>query len=306
LKVDDQSMPRFELTQGGYFGYPIFTDASMRAQTQAAQLTLLKDAKLAPGASAEGWLVYNLSSLQQAFFMPGALASKSWVLEGKIGEHKVRIDLKEQEDALLAEKARPSTLDDSVQVIAVGPRINALNAARLLELIRSVPATERGCVLVLKDKECLVDGMATQQLQQQIWQFINAGNQPVLSTEGGPAPNQFGYNSFFAYGQIQSVASETAGVLMVLGRRPDTGAKLVKHLADKTTDTRVAAARALTTHLAEAGVVNALAKATTSDAEADVRTAAVAALGGQPPLPGTRQDASVDTAALLKAMTDQV
>src|SRR5262249_25332690 len=47
LKVDDQVVPRLEQNQGGFYGYPVFTDASMRAQVQPAQLPFLKDAKLA-------------------------------------------------------------------------------------------------------------------------------------------------------------------------------------------------------------------------------------------------------------------
>jgi HEAT repeat protein len=303
LKADDETLPPLAQNQGGYA--PIFTDAGMRAQANPQGLTYLKDTTLAAGASTEGWLAYSLASMQQLLFQPGALANKTWVIEGKIGPHKIRLDLKAAEVGLLSEKTRPSKLDKTVQAIEIGPRINAMNVAHLLELIRSVPASEHGCVVVLKDKACLIDGLATQQFQQQMWQIMQGGNQPVVSTEGGPLDNQgYGYN-FFSYGQFQRVTSETAAVLTILGRRPGTGATLIKHLEDKEAATRAASARAMTTHLAEAGVVKALAKAA-SDADADVRIAAVAALAGTAAQPDTRLDHSIDTVALLAAMTDQV
>jgi HEAT repeat protein len=304
LKVDDQPLPRLDLNPGYY--YAVFTDASMRTQGQAAQLPFLKDAKLAPGATAEGWLAFNLGSLQQVMFQPGALANKTWILEGKVGPHPIHFDLKAAETALIADKARPSKLDDSVQVIEIGPRINALNAAKVLDLLRSVPAGDHGCVLVLTNQECLFDGLATMQFQQQIFQINNSGNQPVVSNEGRNPTNQgFGFQGFFSYGQIPQVDSEVSGVLTILGRRPGTGETLIKHLGDETSGTRTAAAQALTQHLAEAGVVQALAKAV-ADAEPNVRMAAVGALGGQARQPGMRQNGSIDTVVLIQAMADAV
>ena len=307
LKVDDQPLPRVSLNQGGvYYGYPIFTDASMRTQTQPATLPFLKDANLAPGTVAEGWLAFNLASMQQLLFTPGALAGKTWVLEGKVGTHKIRFDLREAELAQISEKARPAKLDASVQVIDISQRINAINVSRLLDLIKSIPAGDRGCVLVLKNKECLLDGLATQQFQQQIWQLMNGGNQPVITNEVATPMNQgFGFRRFSTFGQISGVASETAGVLTILGRRPGTAATLIKHLADELGETRAAAAKALTQQLAQADVVEALAQAA-ADTEPDVRMAAVGALGGQPAPPGMRQNGTVDTLALIKAMADPV
>jgi HEAT repeat protein len=306
LKVDDQPLPRISLNSGAYLGYQIFTDPTMRVQAQPSALPFLKDATIAPGAVIEGWLSFNLSSLQQVLFTPGALAGKTWIVEGKVGPHKIRIDLKAAELALIAEKPRPAKLDDSVQVIEIGPRINALNASKVLDLLRSIPAGDRGCVLVLKHQECSFDNLATMQFQQQMFQIINAGNQPVVSNEGGtPQVPGHPYQGFFSYGQIQTVASETAGVLTVLGRRADTGATLIKHLAAESSDTRAAAARALTQHLAEPGVVEALARVA-ADVESNVRTAAVGALGGQQPRAGLRQNGSLDTVALIDALKDSV
>jgi HEAT repeat protein len=303
LKADDEALPPLVPSQAGYA--PIFTDTAMRAQVNPQGLVYLKDTNLAAGGATEGWLAYSLASMQQLLFQPGALAGKTWVIEGKIGPHKIHLDLKAAEVGLMSEKVRPSKLDKTVQAMEIGPRVNALNVAHLLELIRSVPATEHGCVLVMKEKVCLTDGLATQQLQQQMWQIAQGGNQPVISTEGGPLDNQgYGYN-VFSYGQFQRVTSEMAAVLTILGRRPGTGATLIKHLEDKEAATRSASARAMTTHLGEAGVVNALAAAA-GDADADVRIAACGALAGTAAQPDTRQDNSIDTAALLKAMVDEV
>jgi HEAT repeat protein len=303
LKADGERLPPLVPNQAGYA--PIFLDLAMRSQANPQGLAYLKDTHLAAGGAADGWLGFSLASMQQILFQPGALAAKDWVIEGKIGPHKIHLDLKAAEVGLMSEKVRPSKLDKTVQAIEIGPRVNAINVGHLLELMRSVPATDHGSVLVLKDQMCLTDGMATQQLQQQMWQIAQGGNQPVISTEGGPLDNQgYGYN-VFSYGQFQRVTSETAAVLTILGRRPGTGPTLIKHLEDKEAATRAASARAMTTHLAEAGVVKALAKAA-GDAEADVRIAAVGALGGTQAQPDTRQDNSIDTVALLTAMADQV
>lgn len=305
LKVDDQPLPALVINQGNFGGYPVFTDASMRAQVQPATLPMLKDSNLASGATAEGWMGFNVGGMQQLFFTPGALAGKSWILEGKVGPHAVRFDLKAAETRLIAQKPRPSKLDPSVQVIEIGPRINAINAAKVLELLRSIPAADFGSVLVLKDKECLFDQLATQEFQQQIFQLGNG--QPVVSSEGAALNPGFGYQGFFAYGQIPILPSEAAGVLTILGRRPNSGAKLIKHLSDEASDTRAAAAKALMQHLTEPNVVAALVKSAT-DAEAVVRIAAVGALsGGGTAIPsGMRKDGSLDTVALIQAMADVV
>jgi hypothetical protein len=185
LKVDDQPLPFSERTPNVY--YPVYTDASMSAQAPAASLAYLKDAHLAPGAVAEGWLAFSLASLQQELFQPGALGNRKWIIEGKVGPHKIHLDLKEHEISVLGGKVRPSALDPSVQVVEVGPRLNVLNLGKLLEGLRSIPADERGCVIVLKSSVCLFDGMATQQFQQQqfqIFQMGTNGNAPVVSVEG--------------------------------------------------------------------------------------------------------------------------
>lgn len=304
LKVDDQPLPPFQPAPNTYFGGQIYTDIAMN-QSQVGALPYLKDIRVPAGAVVEGWLAYNLTSLQQMLWQPGALANKTWVLEGSVGPHKVRLDLKEAEIAALDAKVRPSALDPSVQAIEIGSRINPLNIAKLLDALRTIPATDRGCVLVLRRGECLFDMLATQQFQQQqhqIFQFGPDGNMPVVSTEGRPFQNT-GFRGYFSYGQMPMLPSEAAGVLTILGRRANTGESLIAHLHDKGADIRAAAAQALTRHLVEQGVVAALA-ASAADPEPSVRAAAVSALGGAPAQPGTRLDDSVDTAAVVKAMSD--
>lgn len=306
LKADDQAVPQVIQNQQINYGYPIFADASMQVQLQQGAVPMLKDVTLSPGAAAEGWMAFNLAEFQQVLFVPGGLSGKSWILEGKVGPHPIRFDLKAAEVALISEKPRPSKLDPSVQVIEIGPRINAINAAKVLELLRTIPPTDRGCVLVLKEQNCLFDNLATQHFQQQMFQIHNQNNQPVVSNEGRISPNNFyGSRGYFSYGQVQTVASEVAGVLMILGRRPDTGPALIKHLGDEKRETRAAAANALTQHLGEDNVIFSLTKACT-DIDATVRMAAVTALGGggQPAQPGMRLNGSIDTVAVVKAMTD--
>ena len=306
LKADDQVVPQVVPNQQMNFGYPVFTDASMRAQVQQGAIPLLKERTLAPGAMMEGWMGFNAGPLLQANFAPGAIGGKTWVLDGKIGPHPIRFDLKAADVALISEKPRPSKLDPSVQVIEIGSRINSINASKVLDLLRTIPASDCGCVLVLKNQNCLFDNMATQQFQQQVFQIFQNNNQPVVSNEGLETHQHFyGYQGFFSYGQFQMVTSEAAGVMTILGRRPDTGAKLIKHLSDANYETRAAAAKGLTQHLAEENVVLSLTKAS-GDAAPAVRAAAVAALNGGagPAQPGLRQNGSPDTVAVVKAMTD--
>jgi HEAT repeat protein len=93
--------------------------------------------------------------------------------------------------------------------------------------------------------------------------------------------------------------------VQILGHQAGTGADLVKYLSAQAAETRVAAARALSSHLPEAGVIQALAKAET-DSEPLVRAAAVSSLGNrnrsklaQPP-----NDESAVTEVFLKSMRD--
>lgn len=300
LKVDDETLPALRLNQHVY--YSVFLDAAMRTELQPNALPFLNDVQLAPGGVAEGWMAYSLSSLQQSLAQPGALASKTWIVDGKIGPHRIHLDLKAAELGLLGEQARPSKVDNSVLVIDIGSRINAINESRLFELIASVPAADCGCVLALKDRECLVDGLAMQHFQQQIRQINQGQNLPVVSTEGRIEDYQ-SHRTFVSSLTLQSFPAETTAVLKILGRRPDTGAILAKYLDDKLPETRVAAALELVGHVAEEGVVEALVNAA-SDSSPAVRSAAVTALGGPVAGPETRQDASADTAVLLKAMFD--
>ena len=308
LKVDDQLLPLNVANAGNIAGYPLFADSSMQSQIQAPQLPYLKDAQLAAGSTAEGWLSYslNVGNLPQLAQQPGEFAKKSWILTGKVGPHPIHYDLKEAELKFIADKLRPSKLDPSVQVLEIGERVNAFNSGRIFELLRSVPAAEKGCVIVLKQQQCLFDGMAFNHFQQQIYQITNQGMQPVVSDEGKQSQNRgYVYQNFFSMGQIPRFASETAGVINVLGRRPQTGKILVKHLDAEESDTRAAAAQALAQHLTEAEVLPALTKAV-GDSDPNVRTAAVGSLGGQPPLAGSRQNGTADTVALIKAMEDPV
>lgn len=303
LKVEDEKLPPVD--RNNFNHIPVYTDSSMRAQVNASALNFLKDTKLAAGTSIDGWLGFNVAGLQQLMFTPGAIAAKSWIFEGKVGPIPIRIDLKETETKLIADKLRESTLDASVNVIEVGSRINALNAGKVFELLKSLPAESQGCVMVLTDKECIVDGMATQQFQQQMYQIFPQGNQPVLVKETPTQPVWgYGYQGYFHYGQMQHVPSEETGTLTILGRRPNTGAALMKYLDNEKSDIRAQAARSLTNHLGEAGVVNALAK-TAADPDGNVRVAAVGALGGNASVgPNSRQNGSVDTLALVKALAD--
>ncbi len=303
LKVDDQALPLSERNPNFY--YPVYTEASMAAQSAPASLSFLKDAHLAHGAAIEGWLEFSLAAFQQEIYQPGTLGNRKWIIEGKVGPHKIHFDLKEHEQRVLGGKVRPSAVEPSVQVIEVGPRLNILSLGKLLEGLRSIPADEKGCVIVLTKSVCLFDNLATQQFQQQqfqVFQMGPEGNAPVVSLEG-PTQNQFGYRGYFSYGQLTLVPSESAGALTILGRRPNSGEALVKHLQSKDAAVRAAAAQALLRHLPETGVIKAL-TAAADDADAPVRVAALAALGGAPPAPGMRQNDSIDTAAVVKAMAD--
>ncbi|MFN0051115.1 MAG: HEAT repeat domain-containing protein [Planctomycetales bacterium] len=304
LLANDAALPQVPHNAANPYYQPVYGDPSMRMQLQPGQLSYLKDGTLPPGETAAGWIAFNISSFMQEFYQPGAMAGKTWVLSGKVGRHPIRLDLKEAEIAALGAKVRPSKIDPSVQVVELGSRLNALNVTKLLESLQTIPPGDRGGVLVMKEGQCLVDGLATQQLQQQTYQLFNQGNTPVVSTEGTMSANQgWGFQGFFGYGQWPQHDSESAAVMTVLGRRPDSGAALIKHLGAETADIRAAAARALLQHLAESGVVEALTKSA-ADAEVGVRSAALTALGGPNAPAQMRQDDSIDTRALVQGMQD--
>jgi HEAT repeat protein len=258
----------------------------------------LVDVELAPGARVEGWLCFDLSPLAEAIKEPFELAEKSWLLEAKFGEQNVTLDLKAHEIEKLGAVLRPSKYDARVRVMEISPHVNALNAGKLIDMLDAVSQNETRHLLVFRAAKWHLEDFSADQLAR--WQ----PDRSYLSVRVLPPESFLGGSSFRLRLQRDAV-SEEAGTVQILGYREGTGADLVKYLAAQAAETRVAAARALSSHLAEAGVIHALAKAAT-DSEPLVRAASASALGNRNRSKLTRSpnDESAVTEIFLKAMRD--
>lgn len=247
-----------------------------------AQLKYLSTGELLPGDEAVGWLRFELVNIRRA----SELADKKWVLVAKIGGRTVEFDLREAELKALGAKVRPSSIDESVQVIQVDSRINGLNVGQLVKLLQPFADKREGCALVVTDDECLIDYTANFEIRSLI---ARAGNLAVWV-----APNGQGVMNYMIRSG-PNADTEAAAVMKILGDREATGPKLAKHLSDPKPETRAAAAAALAKHTSESGVFAALIKAAT-DENADVRSAVATALAASA---GPKA-----TEAIVVAMTD--
>lgn len=258
----------------------------------------LADIELAPAATIEGWLCFDLSPLAEAIKEPFGLAEKSWLLEAKSGEQNVTLDLKAHEIEKLGAVLRPSKYDARVRVVEISPHVNALNAGKLIDMLDAASENETRHLLVFRAAKWHLEDFSTDQLAQ--WQ----PQRSYLSVKVLP-PESFLGGGGFPHRLQRDAVSEEAGTVQILGYQAGTGVVLVKYLSAQAAETRVAAARALSSHLAEAGVIHALAKAAT-DSEPLVRAAAASALGNRnrSKLTQSPNDESAVTEIFLKAMRD--
>ncbi|HUG71610.1 MAG TPA: HEAT repeat domain-containing protein, partial [Pirellulaceae bacterium] len=284
LELDGNSVKHSEAPQNAYATLYVNNPATPQRMTmlQPAQLMYLATGELLPGDEAVGWLRFELANVRRA----SELADKKWLLAAKIGDKTVKFDLKKAELDALGAKVRPSTIDESVQIIEVDSRINGVNAGELVKLLKPIVEKREGCALVVTDDKCLVDYSAYSEIRLLT---SRPGNLTVFVAPRG----QGALGSMVRSGA--HAATEAAAVMRILGDREGTGPKLAIHLSDPKSETRAAAATALAKHTSEPGVFTALIKAAT-DENASVRSAVTTAL-----VASTEPKA---TEAIIVAMTD--
>ena len=124
LKVDDETVKPAPRTSPG--NYWIYTDSSMNSRVPPAQIQFLGSGVIAPRGKVSGWVSFELPRVK-SFRDP---IPKRWILSGNFGKRDLRLDLKQHELDALDAQIRPSTIDPSVQVLEIGPRVNALNVEK--------------------------------------------------------------------------------------------------------------------------------------------------------------------------------
>ena len=279
LEIDGQGTSHAPAPRQGYSSmHYVQVDASRKAPHE---LDYLETGTILPGGSVTGWLRFQVPSFREA----SELATKTWVLSGKIGKRSLSVDLFDVERRALELAIRPSKVDPSVQVVEFGSRLNGLNVGQVRQRIDPLIAKEEGAVIMPRTGSAMVDQTAAIDLRSPptgrnllVWVL---SQQSSMNTAG----------MYFA----SRCPTEAVAVMQVLGARSGTGAELTPHLRDPDVQTRVAAARALTNHVQEAGVVDALVKAW-EDEQATVRSAVVSALTAASQLEATN--------VILKAVGD--
>jgi HEAT repeat protein len=280
LHVDGQTIKAAPVrTRNGY--PPVYVDEAMRHSVPPQDLDYLDAGEVTSGDKAVGWLRFEFPP---GFRGPSDPVTKAWILSANLSGRTVELDLKDAELKALRAKVRPSSLDESVQVVEVGSRINAFNVGKLVELVEPFVASQEGCVILMTATNWLVDDIGRSHIRSLMARCGNLvvwGNVPVKAQL-----------SLYWY---QSSGSESAAVMKVLGQREGTGPTLARHLTSPEPETRWSAAQALAGHTAEPGVVDALVKAA-ADEDATVRSVALYTLADSADPKATQ--------ALLRAMAD--
>lgn len=267
-------------------------------RTRADSLPYFQDCVLRPNDVAKGWLCYDLAEFRTNPRDWISLPEKTWILEGKLGEHRFSLNLSESESHALAAKMRTSQIEPSVRVIEFDSEINLLNLGSLTAIAEKVPTGDPVFVLLPTKPNCYFDHEAAQRWQS--WLVLRRRDKTPPIVVQTP-----GVNATWRSQMFPAAASEAAAALAVLGRRDGAGATLVRHLHDEALTTRIGAAQALGPHLAEPDVLPEL-LAALEDRPPTLRAAALRALGDRKAVApvDARQDESADTAAIVAAMDD--
>jgi len=268
VKIDGQAVKHDVSNRQRFEGYVRYRDKDSPQIRKAAELEYLQAGQVPAGGSVDGWLRFKLPAFKQA----SELAKKTWTLTGKLGDRSFSVDLRQAEFDALAARVRPAAVDDSVSVVEIGgSRLNGLNVARLLELVKPLIAEGQGFVVVITDENCIADYLVWREIES-----ATSRSPDMVAWANIPSrlqDNMRGYvrspHAFFA--------SETEAVIRIIGERQGGEARLAVHLNNAESATRVAAARALAEHTVEAGVVEALVKAASSE-DAQIRIAALSSL----------------------------
>lgn len=266
LAVDGKSF-KTATRSAGYFGQ-VYSDEAMQS---LRPLKYLGAGEIAAGGRVTAWMRFEVPPFRQA---PELLKQK-WILSTKLGGKDVSLDFKQAELKALGAKLAASSVDDSIQVLEFGSRVNALSVGKVAELLDLVIAKRQHCVIVLRNKQCLVDQYATREFQS----LLSDSRRTRTSVVFVGLPSQLRYR--FGYiGSTPSTNSIVEAAMQLWGRRPGAGPKLAKLLKSPDVETRLAAVRALAARIREPGVVEPLIQAT-RDESADIRVAAVRALAGR-------------------------
>lgn len=296
FKVDDFVLeldgapikPSSRSTGTSYSYYRIYSDPSMRTSQPSQSLDYLQAGTLAPDETATGWLCFQIPRFRQV----RELAAKEWIISATVAGKSAKLDLKDAEMKALAAKVRPSSFDASVRVIEIGSRLNALNVGRFLDVLEPIVIEDSGCLVMPEHEVCLFDDYVYREIQSAAQR-----SKASILFAGFPSTLRNRLGNYFMSSGLgpQFATTETTAVMQLLGTRSGSGPALAKHLADSSTETRIAAAGALATHTAEAGVIDALLKAAL-DEKAGIRAAAIGSLG--------KADDLKATEAVIQAMSD--
>lgn len=297
LRIGDRSLP-FIRPEKKPFPSMVALIPGEYPRTRADSLLYFENCVLRPNDVVARWLCFDLEPLRNKGGEWLALSEQSWILEGKLDEHRFSLNLAESESRALGAKLRISQIEPSVRVIEFSSEINLLNLASLKAVAEKIPTSELGFVLLPVDANFYFDREAERHWKSWLAAQRRDKTPPVVVQRPG-------LNSNWRGQAFPSAPSEAAAALTVLGRRKGSAATLIRHLQAEELATRVAAAKALGARLAEPDVLPAL-LAAVNDPEPVVRAAALGALSdrkAEAP-PEARKDDSPATAAILAAMDD--
>lgn len=275
---------------------PTVVARGMTHVLNASAISYWKDAEVPPGTTAQGWLAFEFASATRT--LPSAFdeACTLWI---KAGDGAAAFDLRENECGALHLTDRRSSLHKSLHVIEMNGRLNSLNVRSFIERLRDLTADDRGYLLVANPKSCLVSSHAVSAWHDWLKKHATAETMPVLVV--GKRQDDHVWNSISS--EVRRYATEDLAAVALLERLPGSAKILLAHLVDPRYLVRRAVAEALSHHLAEQGVAEALV-ALFNDPHPAVRMAAALAIAEpKQPLPDALRRAGLPMeTAVLAAM----
>ena len=209
LQVDGQDIRHTPTTARSY-GSTAYVQlgSSAKNRKKTSELDYLGEGEISPGGKITGWLRFRIPSFRKA----GELAEKTWVLATKIAERSVSGDLLDVENRALDAKIRPSGVEESVRVVEIGSRLNALNIAQLRKLIEPLISKKEMFVIAPKTDDSIVDAFARADLQS------SSPSNPLGQLMVWVDKSQSSRTMTGPY-YIARCPSEAVAVMQILGRR---------------------------------------------------------------------------------------
>lgn len=209
------------------------------------------DTELPPGETVHGWLGFEFASLARR--LPSAQGT-ACTLYIKAGDRAATFDLTNNELDALHITDRRSSFHDSLHAIEIEGRLNSLNVKLFIERLHNLTADNRGYMIVADAKACLVTNPALSTWRDWLKKHATADTMPELVVSR-LQDNQV-WNTLSP--EVHRYWTEDLAAIALLARRPGSGRLLLAHLADERFAVRAAVAEALSHHLAEEGVAEAL------------------------------------------------